>query len=489
MFPSDWSNFWNISYGILFILYQVVVLIVIIVMIRQNRKPVQTISWLLVLLLIPVAGLIIYIFFGQNLRKVKLFDRKKIRDIDHIKKIGVRQIMDLQQDKIPLSEKVKDKQHIITMLLNNNKSLLTENNEVTVLNDGESTFESIIEELEKAQSFIHISYYIFEEGEIADRIKEVLKRKAAEGVEIRLIYDAVGSWGLSGRFIRELKKAGIKVRSFMPVLFSRFTSKINYRNHRKMVIVDCKTGFLGGINVSDKYIKGNKLGFWRDTHLKLEGEAVSSLNLVFAIDWFFVSGNLLSSQEKYYPVRTMDKRQLVQIVSSGPDSDRSYIQDAYFAAIATARESVFISTPYFLPTESVMQALKTTALSGVDVRIILPRKSDAAIVQFSAMSYVKELLEHDIKIYLYQEGFAHSKVLLVDDVFASVGTANMDYRSFDTNMEVNALVYDEKVTKELKEKFEDDLSKSVQLNIPQWDRRSRTKKVKESFARMLAPLF
>lgn len=471
-------------------IYVITIVFTVILIVFENRDPVKTISWLLVIILIPIVGILLYMYFGQTFRKQKIFSKKEFADFERIINLSKTQIINLHQIKFLKNEKIKRKINIIKLLLNNSKALLTENNKVDVLNNGKETFNSIIYELENAKDHIHVEFYRINDDKIGNKIRKILIQKANEGLTVRLIFDDVGSWRLSKKYINSLKNAGVEVNVFMPVNFPFLTSKVNFRNHRKIVVIDGKIGFVGGLNIADKYIDGHKkLGFWRDTHLRLEGEAVSSLQVIFIIDWHFVSKEIISDQARYFPDYIINDRCPVQITTSGPDSDWASIMQAFFAAISTAEKKIFISTPYFLPNESILTALKTAALSGVDVRMILPHKPDSAVAHWSGMSYLSELLNAGIKVFLYKKGFAHAKLLMVDGIFSSVGTANMDNRSFDQNFEVNALIYDEKITEFLEKTFLEDIDNSEQIFADEWATRSRINKVKESLARILSPLY
>ncbi|MDP4207520.1 MAG: cardiolipin synthase [Bacteroidota bacterium] len=468
--------------------YFITVAFTIILIIQQKGDPLKTISWILVVFLLPIVGIILYFFFGKNYRKEKIFSRKELADLKHIKRLSHDQFIDLPQKDDFLSEKVKSKTNIMRLLLNNSKSLLTEKNKVFILQNGRATFDSIIDAIEKAQHHIHLEYYIIEDDHLGNLIRKLLIKKAQEGVKVRLIYDDVGCWGLPKHFIDSLDDAGVEVYSFLPVRFPSLTNKINYRNHRKIVVVDGHTGFVGGLNVADRYLQGSEeLGIWRDTHLRLEGEAVKSLQTVFLIDWYFVSEEVVN-QDIYFPDTDITEKHLVQITASGPDSDWSSIMQAYFAAISSAKSAIYISTPYFMPNESILTALKSASLSGLDVRIMLPERSDSRIVYWATRSYVAELLEAGIKIYFYQKGFSHSKLLLVDGVLCSIGTANMDIRSFDQNFEVSALIYDEDITLELQQWFLCDLENSNEITLEDWDKRSRLDEIREAISRIFSPL-
>jgi len=466
----------------------IIVIFVIIYLILQNRNPNQTISWILAILLIPVAGLILFYFFGKNYRKKRIFTKKEITDFRQTEKLIAWQSEHLLDDLDITNTNILSKAGIIKLLLNNNKALLTHNNKVYILNNGNETFPAIFEALKNAKHHIHLEYYMIEEDSIGKQLKNILIEKAKQGVTIRIIYDDVGSWGLSDNYIKELTDTGIEAKAFIPVRFHHLAQRINFRNHRKIIIVDGKIGFVGGLNFADRYLCGiQEISFWRDTHLKLEGSVVGSLQVIFLTDWQFVSNQLLNDN-KYFPKNETCGKCLIQIATSGPDSDWDSIMQTYFYAISTARKYLYISTPYFIPNESILTAIKTVSLSGVDVRIILPGRSDSKLTYFGSMSYLKELLEADVPIYLYNKGFTHSKVLIVDDVFSSVGTANMDLRSFDQNFEVNALIYDENIAKKLKAFYMEDISNSKLLKLEDYVNRPLSRRIAEGIARILSPI-
>ena len=358
---------------------------------------------------------------------------------------------------------------LMTLLLNNSKALLTRYNQVEVLDNGVETFPALFKALGQAKKFIHLEYYIMDEGRLLTELKNILLAKAAEGVEIRIIYDDVGSWSLSKGFVRELRTAGIQIYPFLPVRFRQFARKANYRNHRKIAVIDGVVGFVGGLNIADRYVDGVPgIGVWRDTHLKVIGEAVTSLQVIFLIDWYFVRQELLLNKDEYLPYVQADSNVVVQTVTSGPDSDWASIQQSYFTLINMAKRYVFISTPYFMPGETTLNSLKTAAMSGVDVRILLPHKSDSKLTYWCTRSYIEELLEAGVKIYWYKKGINHCKVIITDGIVASVGSANMDIRSFEQNFEVNMIIYDREVVKKLATDFANDLKDSVESTIQHW---------------------
>jgi cardiolipin synthase len=458
------------------------------VIILENRNPIKTLAWLLVLILLPFVGIILYFYFGRNYRKVKIFSRKELQDVESSKQLlqsiefDVGRMMQLDD------EKIKSKSHLVKLLINNSKSLLTEKNKLKVLSYGKETFAAIISDITQARHHIHLEFYIIEDDLIGNTIKNHLIQKAREGIEVRIIYDDVGSWSLTKRFISQLNYAGAEVYSFMPVKTYRFANKLNYRNHRKIIIIDGNVGYVGGLNIADRYNRDESdPAYWRDTHLRLEGDSVKSLQFIFLTDWYFMSRQLLKDLV-YFPHHQILEKHLVQILASGPDSDWASIMQTYFSAIATAYNYVYISTPYFLPNESILTALKTAALSGVDVRIILPMQIDTVLAKWSSRSYVEELLESGIRVYFYKKGFTHSKILIVDGVLVSVGTANMDVRSFDQNFEVNALIYDRDICEVVQSIFFEDISNSEMLSLNEFSKRPFSQKLRESIARLFSPL-
>ncbi len=485
MFQEILDNTLNKTFEVLYI---ITLIFTVILIIQQKGDPLKTISWILVIFMLPIVGIVLYFIFGKNFRKEKIFSRKGLTDLEHIKVLSQNQFLNLSRENFFKNEKLQSKVNIMRLLLNSSKSLLTEHNKVTILQNGNQTFKSLIQAIEDAMHHIHLEYYIIEDDNIGNIIRNLLIKKSQQGVKIRLIYDDVGCWSLPNHFIDSLTDAGVDVYPFLPVRFPSLTNKVNNRNHRKIVVVDGKVAFMGGLNIADRYLQENdKIGIWRDTHLRFEGESVGSLQTIFLVDWYFVSDEIINSQE-YFPAPDTGDYHLVQITASGPDSDWASIMQAYFAAIASAKSFIYISTPYFLPNESILTALKTASLSGLDVRIILPYKSDSKIVFYSSRSYVTELIEAGIKVYFYKKGFPHSKLLIVDGVLSSVGTANMDIRSFDQNFEVSALIYDEAITAELLEKYYLDLNGSIQITQEEWEKRSKGEQLVESVARIFSPL-
>ncbi len=464
-------------------------------LIRNNQNPRKTLSSLLFLVAFPFVGLLIYYFFGQEYRKSKIFERKDLSSHKLIKDWSDRlQISGVDLDDLEdtfLEERVK----MVKLIYHNQGSPLTLQNCVEVIYNGDNVFKEIFAALDKAEHHIHLEYFVFNDDNIGNKFIDKLAEATERGVEVKLIYDSVGSdlsWGAKSR----MKEAGIIFKSFMPVLFSRFTRKANYRNHRKICIVDGTVGFLGGINVSDDYLNDpgdSAFDYWRDTHCKIEGHAVKSLQAQWLLNWFFVCDrqhdeeNKLISEE-YFPEMPDCGDVPVQIAASGPDTDWANIMEAIFIAVNTAQEQIRITTPYFIPNQAILVALKSAARSGIDIEIMVPRIGDSWAARYASRSYFRELMESGIKIFWYCKGMLHAKTLTVDGHFSTIGTSNMDYRSFETNFEINALIYDEATATDLNNRFEEDKADCQQIDYDEWMNRDKTYRFKESFCRLWAPL-
>lgn len=474
---------------VLIVLYLLTIITVTWNVVLENRNPVRTLAWIVVLLMVPFLGIILYLYFGVNYRKIKMFSMKELGDMKWLQYMSEDQKQRVRKSEYLKKEDMEEVRRLMTLLLNNSKALLTRYNKVEILNNGAETFPAIFTAIARARKYIHLEYYIVEKGELTTRLKNLLIEKAKVGVEVRMIYDDVGSWSLPKDFIREMRHAGIQIYPFLPVRFHKIMSKANYRNHRKIVVIDGETAFVGGLNFADRYIKGIPgIGIWRDTHLRVKGEAVTTLQIVFLIDWYFVRQELLLDKGEYLPYKKEDGNVLIQTVSSGPDSDWASIQQAYFTLVNIAKKYVFISTPYFMPGETTLNSLKTSAMSGVEVRILLPYKSDSQLTYWCTRSYIEELLEAGVRVYWYKKGINHSKLIVVDGLVASVGTANMDVRSFEQNFEVNLIIYDRTVARNLATFFVEDIKDSEEISIHRWKFRPKREKMRESVARLFAPL-
>lgn len=457
--------------------YVLIALTIVVSILMHGAKPSKTLAWLLVIFTIPVGGILLYILLGRNRRKQKLLKLEKPFSVITPKE-------DIAQ---PTS--IPDAHLKLKKLVYNNCGFpVTLGNELFLLKNGKSTFESVFNALNSAQQRIHLQYYIFEEGELADRLLLLFTDKIAQGVQIRMIYDGVGSFSLSKKYLTRLLDIGVEVYPFLPFKFGRFLRALNYRNHRKIITVDGKIAFTGGINVSDKYLKGDpELGNWNDMHLRLQGPVAKHLDHVFITDWFLVSQKeILPLPIQVVPIYEDGKQ--VQVVSGGPDDDFPTVKQVYFTIINTATEYLYITNPYIIPNAAMLQALQTTALSGVDVRIMISEKTDGKIVGWCVRSYFETLLKSGIKIYLFPDGFLHSKIMVSDDTLVTIGTANLDDRSFDQNYEVNAIVYDGAFAKLLKDDFLLDSGISRVLTYEEHLKRPWADKLKEGFGKVFSPL-
>lgn len=470
------------------LIYSLTIVGIIMVIILDNRNPSRTLAWILALIIFPILGVIAYSFLGQNYRRKKLFSRKGLQDKIRLDIISAMQLAEMAEiDELLTDQDVLDKKDTIHLLLNNSNSALLPNQNVKILNNGIETFEAIFAAIENAKEYIHIEYYILKFDDIGTRLMELLKKKAAEGIIIRVIYDSVGSLGLKKKKLKEYRDAGINIKSFLKIYFPIFSSRDNYRNHRKIVVVDGRVGFTGGINVSDRYIKGlPRFGSWRDTFVRIEGNSAYALDAVFCGDWYFMTKENIESSTKVY-LYDQGSANLTQIIQGCPDFEWKVIHQFYLSAINSAKKSVYLTTPYFIPSDEIVTAIKIAGLRGLDVKLILPEKNDSILTKACSETYLGELIRAGVKVYKYQPGFVHSKIIIIDGVVSSVGTANIDYRSLETNFEVNAVFYDKKIAADLAKSFNEDILKSNLLTLEEWENRPILTKLFQSLTRLLAP--
>ena len=476
----DEAGIWGIVAVLAFrLVYLAVILFTIVIVLLDNRNPVKTMAWVLVLVFLPVVGLAFYFFFGRNTRKERLISKK-----------GFSRLSKRPMAEYQAQEALGDftgRNQLIPFFHRVSNALPFEGNDVQVFTDGYSMYQELFRRIAKAKHHIHLEFYIFENDAVGRLLRDLLIDKAREGVSVRLLYDDVGCWDVNPMFYDEMLCEGIEVRSFLKVRFPQFTSKVNYRNHRKLAIIDGKVGFIGGMNIALRYLKGVPWGVWRDTHICLKGKAVYGIQTAFLTDWFAVDRTLLTSAQ-YFPKMNSVGTSVAQIVTSDPVGEWHDIMLGLVKAISCAQRYIYVETPYFLPTEQVMAAFQTAALSGVDVRLMIPKKADAFITHKGTMSYLDELMKSGVKVYFYRAGFLHSKLWVADDEWASVGSTNLDFRSFEHNFEANAFFYDEKTVCTLKEIFLEDMKKCMTLSQKIWDKRSFKNKIVESVVRLLAPL-
>ncbi|WP_099187264.1 cardiolipin synthase [Tepidibacter mesophilus] len=465
------------------------ILFAIAIIFLERKKPSTSLAWLMLLLLLPNVGFIIYLLFGKNLSRKKIFEITK-EEADTINTALEDQKLKLKTNSLkfndPSIEQYKD---MLYMHLTHSESILTQNNSIEIFTDGNYKFESLINSIQSAKDHIHMVYFIIKNDSLGNKIVYELTKKAEEGVEIRFLYDAIGSHSLPRNFFKNLKQAGGEAVAFFPIMIPFFNLNINYRNHRKIAVIDGIEGFIGGFNIGDEYLSLNKkMGYWRDSHIKITGDAVHMLQTRFLFDWRSANSEKLEINPKYFPKINSTGNSAIQIISSGPDSELEQIKYGYLKMISSAKKSIYIQTPYFVPDESILNGLKLACLSGIDVKIMIPNKPDHMFVYWASSSYASELIKAGAECYIYEKGFIHAKTIVVDGKIASVGTANMDVRSFKLNFEVNAFIYDSVVSNEFKLIFEKDINDCTQITQEIYDNRSLIIKFKESISRLLSPL-
>ena len=476
--------------------YVLAVVATMVTVLIDNRQPAKTMAWILVLVFLPIVGIVLYFFFGQNTRKEKLISQQSL---DQLTKRSMLEFAEQKNLKLP-----DEYGSLIKLFVNQNWALPFKDNRVDIYTEGYQFFHALLREIARAKSHIHLDTYIFNDDSLGCLIADALIAKSQSGVEVRVIYDDVGCWDVDKSFFERMRDAGIEVHSFMPVKFPAFTSKVNYRNHRKLCVIDGKVGFVGGMNIATRYVRGKvrkgsrKRGGkevntvetpWRDTHLRIHGGAVYGIQKAFLVDWYFVDRTLITNRRYYPDLNRNDLKSdcIIQIVTSSPIAQWPDIMQGYVRILLEAKKYVYMETPYFLPTEPVLFAMRTAALAGVDVRLMIPYKTDAKFVEWASRSFVNETLEAGVKVYLYQGGFNHSKLLVSDDSLCSCGSANVDFRSFENNFEGNAFIYDHDMALRMKAVFMNDVAQSVLMDDSDSDS-PLLKRLWEGLVRLLAPL-
>lgn len=467
----------------------------------QRRDPKAVWTWLFALYFIPIFGFVLYLLLCQDFHKSKMFRVKEVED-------RLRYSVKSQEEVIrnydmtlsdPLS---RDYEDLVLYNLETSGAVLTVDNTVDILTDGVEKFADLREEMKKAKHYIHIQYYIIKHDEVFESMIPILIQKVREGVEVRILYDGMGGRFMPRHVWKELERAGVKVGEFFPALMGRLHLRVNYRNHRKIVVIDGRVGYVGGFNVGKEYIsKDPKFGYWRDTHLKIHGGAVLSLQIRFALDWNYATKENLFKNADYfdsyrdgfgmiYPERPRSGKSPIgiQITASGPDAANRQIRNNYLLLFHKARKHIYIQTPYFVPDDAILSALRIAAESGVDVRLMIPCKPDHPFVYWATYSYVGDLLAAGARCYTYENGFLHAKGVMVDGRVSCYGTANMDIRSFELNFEVNATIYDEETTDRLEQIFISDLEHCKEVTKEIYAQRALWIRMKEQCSRLLSPL-
>ena len=466
------------------ILYGITAVAIVGVVVSENRNPVKTLAWITVLVLLPVAGIVLYIFFGRSLKHVRMISRKKRRKL--IKRDDIKHLMLSQSaahDELPIKW-----QQMIKLVNSIQGSPYLANNEVQIFTNGRDKFEAYKRDLLLARNYIHIQYYIIENDNIGNEIATILKQKVQEGVKVRVLYDHVGSFHFDMSYFKKLRRAGVDVYPFMKITFPEFANRINWRNHRKITVIDGEVGYIGGMNIADRYVTGGKMGHWRDTHLRVKGDVVAAMQVSFAIDWNFMKRELIEESVPVVDPASISNPVGVQLVTGGPTSQWGNMAFVFQKAIENARKSIYIQTPYFLPSDSLLKALQVAALSKVDVRLMIPRKPDSFLLRYASYSYVKQCLDAGIKIYFYEPGMLHAKVVVIDDEFVTTGSTNFDFRSFEHNFEGNLLLYSKDFNQRMTRIMHDDMMRSTRISLRAWRRRSMWQKALESLTRLFGPL-
>lgn len=480
MFESIAQSFdWVWVRNAILALYALTTVSIIVVVLSENRNPVKSLAWVTVLLLLPMVGIILYLFFGrniQNTRKLSRRNRRRLKKREAVPQVDLRR-MDLSSESI--------------QQIGLGKALtgapFYPGNEVKVYTGGAEKFADLKADLKAAAKYINIQYYIFENDHIGNEIADILIERALAGVTVRVIYDHVGSFTVKNRFFRRMRAAGIQVFPFFEVTFPQLGTRINWRNHRKLCIIDGHTGYLGGMNIADRYINGGKkFASWRDTHVRVKGPVVAALQYSFAVDWHFMGQPLI--EETVLTGHDQCGTVAAQLLTSGPTSQWSSVALMFHKAIANAKRRVYIQTPYFLPTDALLKDLTTAALSGVDVRIMIPRRSDSVLLNYASASYVTECLRAGVKFYFYNAGMLHAKTIIVDDEFVTIGSTNFDFRSFEHNFEGNLCFYSKEFARQMLDIYRNDLRHCERVVPAKWRSRPLPRRAVESVVRLLSPI-
>ncbi len=467
-------------YWLLIIAYGITVISIVGIVLSENRNPVKSLAWITVLLLFPVGGLVLYLFFGRSIKNTHMISRRNKRKL--------RQGESTVTTVIP--ENYTPEMRQLTEL---GRSLcgatFYPDNRVEVYSYGRDKFEALFNDIRAAEEYIHLQYYIIEDDHIGRALRDALIERAKAGVRVRVIYDDFGCWGVSRKFFRSMREAGIDIHPFFKVVFPPFATRINWRNHRKLAVIDGEVAYVGGMNVADRYIDGgSKFGCWRDTHMRITGPAVAAVQYSFAVDWSFMGQSLLQEPVDMSLPKGPGEAAGLQMMRCGPTSEWSNVSLYMLKAIGNAKKRVYIQTPYFLPTDAMLSALQAAALSRVDVRVMIPLKSDSSTLTLASYSYIMECLRAGIKIYLFEAGMLHSKTMMIDDRLSAIGSANIDFRSFEHNFEETMFIFSSEVNTTLRSQFMADLQQSTRVRASVWRRRPIIQKAKESIVRLLSPV-
>lgn len=466
------------------------VLLSVVIIFAERRDPRIVWAWLLVLNLIPVIGFLLYLLIGMDFYKNRLFRVKEIED--EMRKLALKQEKLINKNELEVNgQLLSNYKDLVLYNLEVSDAVLTNNNVVNIISDGKEKFHQLLEDIRNAKEYIHIQYYIIQKDDLWFEISRELIKKAQKGVHVRVLFDGMGSRKMGASRWNMLRTCGIHVGEFFPPVLGRLHFRINYRNHRKIVVIDGRLAYVGGFNIGREYLgKVQKYGYWRDTHLRIEGAAVTTLAVRFALDWNYATNENLFLKNDLFKLPEYESHGdiPVQIISSGPDSTYQQIRDNYLYLIHRAKSNVYIQTPYFVPDEAILTALQVASKSGVEIRIMIPCKPDHPLVYWATFSYIGELLKSGARCFIYNNGFLHAKTLSIDGDVCCCGTANMDIRSFKLNFEVNAVVYNEEFTKKMDTLFLEDLEQCTEITLEDYDTRSLWVRYKEGFSRLFSPV-
>jgi cardiolipin synthase len=451
----------------------------------ERRDPESVVAWLFAIITLPILGFVLYLVFGFKYFKSRAFGLKSTGDREILTRVRKGLEPGIPDETEHNLAEMTEYPDLARLLWSDSAAFLTAGNEVDVFTTGSQKFEALFAAIAAAKSHIHLEYYILRDDALGERLLTALEAKAREGVEVRLLYDDLGN-KISRLRYRKLIEAGGKVSGFYRALVPSIGFRINYRNHRKIVVIDGTVGFTGGFNVGEEYLGHGPLGAWRDTTVRIRGAAVRALQLRFVLDWNYATKEGVTLASSYFLQIPRAGTAAIQIVSGGPDTTWNPPREQYVKMVSSAKRTCYLQTPYFIPDVSVMTALRIAALSGVDVRIMIPTKADLPFVHWASLSNVGELLDAGVRAFSYDDGFLHAKTITIDDAVTSIGSANWDLRSFKWNFETNAVIYDRTVGESYRRTFEQDMTRCTEITRAAYARRSRATRFKEGACRLFS---
>lgn len=465
------------------------IIIAFIIIFLERKDPSSTLAWIMLLFILPGVGIFLYMAFSQNIARQKIFklyeNEQAILEVPSLNQKDAIERGEFEFQN-PMGDKWKS---LIKLNQAYGSSFYTQNNNIDIFTDGNEKMDALFKDIDRAKESIHIEYFIVKKDIVGDTMLKKLIKKAREGVKVRLLVDALGSWRINKRLVRKLIECGGSYAEFFPTKWKILNSKINYRNHRKLTIIDNKIGYIGGFNIAREYIgRKRKFGYWRDTHIRIKGDSVFDLNTRFLMDWRSASNEEVNIEEVFFDYESNNGDVGIQIVSSGPDAVHEEIKRAFLKMITMAKRSIYIQTPYFIPDAPILEALKMAVQSGVDVRIMIPSIPDHMFVYWATYSYIAEIIEVGGRVHIYQNGFLHAKTMVVDGEVATVGSANFDRRSFRLNFEANAFIFDRQESLKLENYFLEDIKLSSILTKEKYEDRGTVIKLKEAVSRLLSDI-